>query len=145
MTCKIRSAQLSRFLQLNWATDRDRRKWDYSWKVSKFCPINKLEWKRGQVHLRGGTDCSCLGTDTAHYLIHPSRNLKSLKRMQWFVHHKLIPCIKFRLTIKLTLAILPLTCLLLLACNQASLTGERFQSERSIAEEFLRGTNNKIR
>lgn len=144
MTCKIRAAQLSRFLQLNWATDRDRRKWDYSWKVSKFCPINKFEWKKGPGTFKRRNRLQ-LSRHRHSSLLDPSKNLKSLKRMQWFVHHKLIPCIKFRLTIKLTLAILPLTCLLLLACNQASLTGERFQSERSIAEEFLRGTNNKIR
>lgn len=53
------------------------------------------------------------------------------------------PVPMLRITIKLTLATLPLTCLLLLACNQASLTEDRFQSERSIAEETLRGTNNR--
>lgn len=60
-------------------------------KFLQFYPINKLEWKKVQVHLRGGTGCSCL-VHSCSLLPDPSGNFKGLKRIQWFGHGRLIPC-----------------------------------------------------
>lgn len=66
--------------------DKNRRKESCFCKVPKFFPINKLEGKTVQVHLRGGTGCSC------SLLPSPSENFKGLKRMQWIGCGRLIPC-----------------------------------------------------